>query len=260
MNEDVGKKIAIVTGASGGIGRTFVDELMKEELDEIWVIGRNKERLAAILQQYGQKIVCICMDLTNSQDMLSLKEQLNQRKVWVAYLINNAGIAQMKPSLHFSDEEIEQTIQLNCQVPVILSHYCIPFMKKGSKILNISSASAFQPVPYINLYASTKAFEKSYSLALNEELKSTGITVTAVCPSWVDTKMLMREINGKPVKFPGLVSPLQVVQKAMKDAKKGKDLSICSLYVHCLYYIVKFLPRHWIIKQWMYSLRKFKED
>ena len=100
MNEDVGKKIAIVTGASGGIGRTFVDELMKEELDEIWVIGRNKERLNAILQQYGQKIVCICMDLTNSQDLLSLKDQLNQRKVWVAYLLIMQEL-QMKPSLHF---------------------------------------------------------------------------------------------------------------------------------------------------------------
>ena len=70
-------------------------------------------------------------------------------------------------------------------------------MEKGAKILNISSASACQPVPYINLYATTKAFERSYPCALNAELKLSGIAVTAVCPSWVDTAMLSKEIDGK---------------------------------------------------------------
>lgn len=180
-----------------------------------------------------------------------------EQKVSVLYLINNAGIAHMMASKDFSDVEIEKTIKLNCSVPVILTNYCIPFMKKGSKIINVSSASAFHPVPYINLYAATKAFERSYSRALNMELKSLGITVTAVCPSWVDTKMLIKEINGIKVKFPGIVSPQKVVQKAIKDAKKGKDMSICSFYVKCQHFNVKLMPQKLTMKVWMQSIKKY---
>ena len=130
-------------------------------------------------------------------------------------------------------------------------------MEKGSKILNISSASAFQPVPFINLYASTKAFERNYSRALNKELRSAGITVTAVCPSWVDTPMLTKELNGKSIRFPGIVTPEKVVKKALKDAKKGKDMSICSLYVKCQHINVKLLPQTLTMKIWLHSIKKY---
>lgn len=256
-DKNISKKIAIVTGATGGIGREFVREVKKEDVDEVWIVGRNKERLAAMKKQFGKKIVPVCADLTSSQDLKSIQVLLMEQKVSVLYLINNAGIAHMMASKDFSDVEIEKTIKLNCSVPVILTNYCIPFMKKGSKIINVSSASAFHPVPYINLYAATKAFERSYSRALNMELKSLGITVTAVCPSWVDTKMLIKEINGIKVKFPGIVSPQKVVQKAIKDAKKGKDMSICSFYVKCQHFNVKLMPQKLTMKVWMQSIKKY---
>lgn len=171
-NQCIHQKIAIVTGASGGIGKEFVCELMKEDIDKIWVVGRNAERLSLLQKQYGDKIVCVCKDLTDSQDLLSIEALLVEQNVIISYLINNAGIAQMKPSKDLQPQEIEKTILLNCYAPVVLTNICLPFMKKGSIVMNISSASAFQPVPYINLYAATKSFEKSYSLALNEELKN----------------------------------------------------------------------------------------
>ncbi len=151
------------------------------------------------------------------------------------------------PSKDFNAEEIEKTIMLNCNVPVTLTNYCIPYMKNGSKIINVSSAAAFQPVHLINLYAATKAFEHSYSRALNMELKPVGITVTAVSPSWVDTDMLSKEINGSKVKFPGIVSPQKVAEKAIKDSKKGKDVSVCSFYVKCQHLNVKLLPHNLVM-------------
>lgn len=250
------KTIAIITGASGGIGKEFVRELCKEALDEIWIIGRSSERLAETKEQYGKKIIPICADLTNEQDLLSIQSFITD-DVWVDYLINNAGIAQMMPSKDLGTDTINQTIGLNCNAPVILTNYCIPHMRRGSKIINVSSASAFQPVPFINLYAATKAFEHSYSRALNMELKPMGITVTAVSPSWVDTKMLKKELNGKKVKFYGMVTPQAVVQKAIKDAKKGKDVSICSLYVKCQHLHVKLLPHKLIMRIWMRSIKKY---
>ena len=250
------KAIAIITGATGGIGKEFVDELSKEALDEIWIIGRNSERLIEIKEQYGEKIIPISADLTNEQDLLSIQALLTD-KVWVAYLVNNAGIAQMMSSKDLETDVINQTIRLNCNVPVILTNYCIPYMKRGSKIINVSSASAFQPVPFINLYAATKAFEHSYSRALNMELKSMGITVTAASPSWVDTKMLTKEVNGKRVKFYGMVSPEAVAKKAIKDAKKGKDVSICSIFVKCQHLNVKLLPHKLVMKIWMRNIKKY---
>ena len=130
-------------------------------------------------------------------------------------------------------------------------------MSVGSKILNICSASAFQPVPYINLYASTKAFERSYSRALNVELKPLGISVTAVCPGWIDTDMLAKEMNGKKVKFPGIVSPKRVAEKAMKDAEKGRDTSVCSFYVKCQHVNVKLLPQKSTMKIWMKHIKQY---
>ena len=251
------KKIAIVTGASGGMGQVFVRELAKETLDEIWIIGRNEQRLFALKNEFGERIMPVCKDLTKNEDILSFSDLLKKQNPSVMWLVNNAGIARMAPSKEFSYSEIEQTIDLNCKAPAVLINICIPFMEKGAKILNISSASAFQPVPFINLYAATKAFERSYSRALNAELKSYGITVTAVCPSWVDTDMLSKEINGKEVRFPGIAAPERVVEKALKDAKKGRDMSICSLYVKCQHLNVKLLPQRLTMKIWLHGIKKY---
>jgi len=148
----------------------------------------------------------------------------------------------------FSLDEISRTIDVNCKAPVLLCNICIPYMKSGSNILNISSASAFQPNPYINLYAASKAFERNYSRALNVELEGTGITVTAVCPGWVDTEMLVKEMNGKKVKLPGMVKAERVVKTALRDAKKGRDMSVCSLYVKCQHLNVKMMPQRLVMK------------
>lgn len=251
------KKIAIVTGASGGIGKAFVEELTKEPLDEIWVIGRSKERLLQLQDTFGTIIFPICIDLTKTSELPSISDLLKERSCHIQWLVNNAGIARMAPSMDFPLSEIEQTIDLNCKAPIALMNICIPFMEKGAHILNISSASSFQPVPHINLYAATKVFERSYSRALNVELKPYDITVTAVCPSWVDTELLTKEIDGKNVHFPGIVAPGKVAKKAMKDAKRGKDMSICSFYVKCQHLNVKLMPQKLTMKLWMHDIKKY---
>ena len=279
------KRIAIVTGATGGIGSEFVKALFKEKLDEIWMIGRSLTKIEEtgknILESMNEKdsilaeqsknsqdsgkidaricpkLISVTLDLTKYEELAVLREKIQSENADIRYLINNAGIAAAKASTEFMEAEITQTISLNCTAPVLLTNLCIPFMEAGSHILNLSSASAFQPVPYINLYASTKAFERSYSRALNVELKEKGITVTAVCPSWVDTKLLTKEVNGKKIHFAGMVSPDRVVKQAMKDTKKGKDMSICSFYVKCQHFNVKIWPQRFSMKLWMMQIRKY---
>lgn len=251
------KRIAIVSGASGGIGREFTKLMLQEEVDEIWAIARNEGKLTALKKELGDKIVTIPRDLSKSAELLAIGELLKNQKPAVIYLINNAGLAKMGSYQEFSMEEIEATVSINCSAVAMLCTLCIPYMRRGSRILNISSASSFQPLPYLNLYAATKAFERSYSRALNAELKGTGITVTAVCPSWVDTDLLMKEWNGKKVHFPGLVPPDRVTVQALRDAKSGKDMSVCTLYVKCVHVLAKLSPQKMTMTAWLRKIKKY---
>lgn len=155
------KKIVILTGATGGLGREFLKQILKEEVDEVWSIARNSQKLLELQKEYGHKVIPVSADLSDIKGIQQIKELLQEKKPLVAYLINNAGSAKMGKYSDFSIEEIDRTVNLNCKAPVMLTQLCIPYMGKGSKILNISSASAFQPNPYINLYAASKAFGKN---------------------------------------------------------------------------------------------------
>lgn len=218
------------------------------------------QKLLELRKEHGEKIIPMSIDLSDMKGIKQIENMLEENRPHVEYLINNAGIARMGKYNDFSIEEIDKTINVNCKAPVMLAQICIPYMGKGSKILNISSASAFQPNPYINLYAASKVFERSYSRALNAELNGTGITSVAVCPGWIDTELLQKEINGKKVRFPGLVTPDRVVKQAIKDAKKGKDMSVCSLYVKCQHMNVKLLPQRWVMKIWMAGIGKYLKE
>lgn len=253
------KKIALITGATGGLGKEFVKLLLKEDIDEIWAVARNVKKLETLKNEFGEKIKPISKDLSNSEEVKSLPELVKKEDAELKYLINNAGIARMDLTENFTADEIEKTLDLNCKALALLSVLSIPLMKKGSHILNISSMSSFQPVPYINLYASTKVFERSFSRALNAELKKKGITVTAVCPGWTDTELLSKEMNGNKVKFPGLVKPSLVAEKAINDAKRGKDMSVCTAYAKYIHFISKISPQKAVMRTWLKGIRKYVE-
>ncbi len=251
------KHVALVTGATGGIGREFVRLLAEEGVWEIWAIARSVDALDDLRGRYGQCVVPVPADLTTQGGIATIRGRLEADHPQVAWLINNAGIAKMGSPEEFLIPEIEATITLNCSALAVLSTLCLPFMQKGSCILNVSSASAFQPVPYLNLYAATKAFERSYSRALGAELKALGITVTAVCPSWVDTDLLTREVNGRRVAFPGLVQPGEVAAKALRDARKGRDQSIVPFYAQYLHVAAKIFPTKLVMHTWLRMLKRY---
>ena len=252
------KKIAVVTGASGGLGKAFVELMLREDVEEIWCIARNEEKLHALKNAYGEKIVVLPLDLSDAANIERIGALLKERRASVSYLINNAGVGEkLAPYENFTLAQISNLITVNCTSVVSLCAVCIPYMGKGSRLINLASQSAFQPVPYLNLYASSKAFIRHYTRALAVELKSTGITATAVCPGWVDTGMLTREIGGKPVHFPGLTGARRVAEKALSDAKKNKDMSVCTLYVKYMHLLAKLFPQKAVMKGWVASVKKY---
>ena len=250
-------KIAIVTGTTGGLGQEFVKELLKEDVDEIWAVARNEDKLCQLKEKFGDKVRPVKCDLGSTEDIAKLKALLENERPDIRLLINNAGTGKMGSYSEFTEEDISKTIDINCKAVCLMCSCSIPFMSKGSRILNISSASSFQPVPYINLYAASKVFVRSYSRALNAELKDRGILCTAVCPGWIDTDMLKKEYNGKPVKYPGLVKPDRVAVQALRDSAKGRDMSVCSFFVKYEHFLSKILPQKAIMKMWLRGIKDY---
>ncbi len=253
------KRISIVTGATGGLGREFVKLLLKEDVDEIWMVARNTEKLNKLNEDYGSKIVPISCDLSQIKSLDVIEGMLLECKPLVCYLINNAGGGRMGSYNEFSKAEIEAHIMTHCTATAVLCSLCIPYMEKGSHIVNMASQAAFQPVPYINLYAAGKAFVRSYTRALNVELKDTGIVSTVACPGWVKTDLLESKRNGKQIHFPGLALPEAVAAKTFKDAKKDKDISVYGAYVKYMHMLAKIFPQRLVMKTWLKQIKDYSE-
>jgi len=247
--------IAIITGATGDIGEEFVKTLLSE-VDTVWAVGRSENKLNVLKEKYGEKILPVVCDLTDKDAVLNLCQRIESEKLQIKYLVNNAGVAKMAAVSKFTYDEINDMFDLNARAATLLCRAAIPFMPKGSYILNIASASAFQPNPYIALYSASKAYLLSFTRSLNVENED--ITCVAVCPGWVDTKMLPgKDQNGKEIKYPGMCTAEQVVSAALKDARKGKDVSVCSFYYRYMRFLSKVLPHRTCMKYWMRAIRQY---
>ncbi len=249
------KKIAIITGASTGLGREFVKLILeKKEIEEIWAIARHQDKLDKLRRQLGNRIRTFSIDLSNRARIEEFGVMLSESDVEVRYLINNAGYAKFCSYHDLNVADSLNMIDLNIGGVVAMGLVCIPHMPSGSHIVNIASQAAFQPLPYQNLYSSTKAFVRNYTRALNVELEDCGITATAVCPGWIKTHLYERANIGaaKATKrFCGMTTPDKVAKKAMADADRGKDISIYSLYVNFCHIGAKLLPQQLMMKLWL---------
>lgn len=236
--------IIIVTGAAGGIGKEFVRQLKNEKgIDEIWVVGRTQSKLDALKEEFGDKIVPMPVDVCDDAQMEAFQETMKQKNVTVKWLINCAGTrALYKPGASLT--RFLATIRTNGVGNIAMCYICIPFLKKGSYIVNVSSAASFQPLPFNNTYAASKVALRFYTKGLERELKGKGIKITCCCPGWVDTELMkFKPDEVTPIiKLPGVTTGPHVAKKAIKDARKGKSISFPTLKVHRDYYLTKYLP------------------
>ncbi len=249
------KKIAVVTGASSGMGRDFVKQIgEKEHFDEIWAIARRLDRLKSLGEECSVPIRPISLDLTDESSFIKYKEMLNEEKCEVSLLVNCSGYGKFG---RYDDIEMQDKmgmIDLNCKALVMITELTLPYMKEGSHIIELDSLSSFQPVPYIGVYGATKAFVLSYSRSLNRELKPRGIKVCAVCPGWVRTEFFERAKtkNEKAVTYYNKVwESADVVKTAIRDAYRGKDVSIHGASVRAQVLLTKLLPHSLVMSIWL---------
>ena len=247
-------KIAVITGASSGMGLEFAKAIDAEEtLDEIWLIARRKERLEELSKSLRAKARILPMDLGKSESFDEYKALLEEEKPLISTLCNAAGFGRFAL---FTETELEVNlamIDLNDKALVAMTQLSLPYMKRGSRVINLDSLSAFQPVPYQCIYGSTKAFVLSFSRALNVELEPRGIRVMAVSPGWVKTEFFDHAVsdNGAVTYYDILWEPADVAKRAMRDYKKGKDVSILGHSVRRQVLLVKLLPHRLVMKVWM---------
>lgn len=195
--------IALVTGASSGLGREFVRQLSADPaVREIWAIARRQDRLEQLKRISARPVRAIPLDLTQRASILRLGELLAEETPDIAVLVCAAGAGKMGRTDSLSPEENDAMIELNCKAAVAVTSLCLPYLRRGSRVLELCSTAAFQPMPGLNVYAATKAFLQSYTKTLHYESLPKGIHVTAVCPYWVkDTEFIPLAQEGKPGQF-----------------------------------------------------------
>ncbi len=248
--------IAIVTGASSGMGREFVLQVSKKEnFDEIWVIARRLDRLEALAGEIDTRIRPIALDLTKKESFGILHDLLHREHPNVRVLANCSGYGKFGSYLDVTCDDCMGMIDLNCRALTMVTNIVLPYMSEGAHIMNLDSLSSFQPVPYLNVYAATKAYVLSYSRALNAELKARKINVLAVCPGFVRTEFFDRAktANDKAVTNYGTVYEAHdVIRKAVKDLYAGKkDVSIYAFKIRAQVLLTKLLPHRLIMKIWL---------
>lgn len=249
------KNIAIITGASSGIGKYFAETVdTAGKFDEVWVIARSLDRLEALRDTVPFPTRAIALDLSEKTSYAEFGKLLEEEMPNVQLLINCSGFGKFCATLDAPLETNLNMIDLNCEAIVALCQLSIPYMETGAKIINIASVAAFQPIPYINVYGATKAFVLSYSRALNREMKSRGISVTAVCPFWTKTEFFNRAVAAEkdPVvkKYVAMYEPQQIVTRAWRDMKKGKDVSMYGFIARAQTLLTKLLPHKIIMSVW----------
>ena len=261
MADTVQKKIAVITGASSGMGREFVLALDKQqEFDELWLIARRRDKLEALASETRAPVRAISLDLGVQTEIDKYKELLAQEKPDVRVLVNAAGFGKFKAFSDLTLEEQLSMIDLNDKALVSMTYLTLPYMKEGSCIYQLGSLSSFQPVPYINVYGASKAFVLSFSRALNKELKKQkrGIKVMAVCPGWVSTDFFDRAVvdNDTIVYYNRFYTAEAVIKRALRDMKKGKDVSICGFPVRSQVLATKLLPHGIVMEIWCKQQKK----
>lgn len=249
-------KIAVITGASSGMGREFVKQVWrKEKFDEIWVIARRKEDLESLKKEVKVKIRPISLDLKNPESFEIYKELLKNENPEIALLANIAGYGKFGKYDQISLEDCMGMIDLNCKALVAMTQLTLPYMKRGSKILQLDSLSAFQPVPYLNVYGSTKSFVLSYSRALNRELKTKGIRVMSVNPGWVKTEFFdhaKQSSDDAVTYFNVMYDAKDVMKTAIRDLyHTKKDVSIHGFQIKVQVLLVKLFPHKIVMNIWM---------
>ena len=244
-------KTALITGASSGIGEAFARTLAAQGSDLI-LVARSEDKLRALARQlnelYSRRVEVVTADLGLAGSAAKVHAAADALGMPVDLLINNAGFGTVGSFAKQDAERERQEILLNAAAVVDLSHAFLPGMleRKRGAIVNVASMAAFQPMPYMSVYAATKAFVLSFSQGLRGEVRSKGVKVLAVCPGPVDTPFF--EATGsaglrKTVPKATMVTADDVVRATLRALKAGRSVVVPGVALKLAAAGTRLVPR-----------------
>lgn len=257
--------VAIITGASGGIGSEFARQLATLGLiDEFWFVARSEDKMKKLADELGVNAKIIGADLTCEDGINKVREALDAEKPEVKFLINASGFGNFGAFDELSEKEVVQMIDLNVKALVLLTHMTVPYMEPGGRIIQLGSGSCFTPLPYFNIYSSSKVFVLHYTKSLNYELKKYGVRATCFCPGWVGTDFLDKSVangNTHPKKIKPVLNCEKVVRGCIKASVKGKSMYVTGKYTKFQHVLFKLVPDSILSRIWLGMLTgKRKEE
>ena len=253
--------VAIITGASSGIGREFAFKLRDiAGVSEFWFIARNVERMEKVREELGVPCKILSLDLCKSEDIEKYRLELEREKPQISFLVNAAGFGVFGSFDILTEKTVTDMIDLNIKATVLITHMSIPYMKRGGRIIELGSGSCFTPLPHFNIYSSSKVFVLHYTKALNYELRPYGVRATCFCPGWVDTAFLPKSLDAPGAYVPKKMKPLNSVEKVVsgcvKASIKGKAMYVTNWYTKLQHLLFKLLPDCILTKLWLGMLKK----
>ena len=246
---------AIVTGASSGIGLEFARELARRG-HPVLAIARRRERLEALAKEAaerGRRIESLSADLATEQGLALVLRRLDELGE-IELLINNAGSATAGDFVGASPDHVIGEIRVNVEAVVELTQYVLGPMvrRRGGAVINLASVVGFQPFPHFAVYAATKAFVLSFTEALAEELKGTGVRILALCPGSVRTEIdVFAHNEGLLGKLPSLTAQ-QVVKTGLRALNNGRVVKVVGGLNRFLPFMGRFMPRQTV--RWLMGM------
>lgn len=246
-------KIAVVSGASSGMGRELVKVIDQKcpMIDEIWVIARRSDRLAQLQFHVHRPLRFFAMDLSKSENIYKLKSVMDAKKPHIYVLAASAGFGKYGKCTDMDINDALGMIDVNVRALTGMIQMALPYMVRGGRIIALASSAAFVPQPGFSIYAATKAYVLSYARSLGAELKKRRIYVTAVCPGPVKTEFFDHCGTGKSLsalKLFFMADPVKVVRLAWKDSMSKKPLSVYGKGMKSFRLISKIIPHGVILK------------
>lgn len=239
------KPTALITGASSGIGQELAREFARHGHGLV-LTARREDRLEALAEELRGKVpVCVIpADLGRRKGARRLLADLDDREIEVGVLVNNAGVAASGPFQSMDGRTARNLMQVNMASLVELTQGVLPAMlaRGRGRILNVASVAGFQAVPGIALYSATKAFVLSFSESLAEDLKGTGVTVTALCPGPTRTDMIA-DIEPLELAGPFMTSAREVAQDGYRASLAGEVVRIPGLANQAMVTWLQYQPR-----------------
>ena len=244
----------LITGATGGLGQAFVFELLKEN-QKLLLTSTSEEKIKALLQSINNKegVLTFVCNLSKKEDRKKLIQFIQQKKITINRLINNAGVIIEGDMQKFEDEQLENAIMVNCVGTLDLTKNIISIRDKNQKleVLTVASVAARYPIPHFGVYAATKAFLLSMMTALSYEYDKKDVTFSTVCPGGMATNKDMIE-SIKSMGLGGKLSTIKtekVAKIALKGLKKGKRVVTPGFFNKFLVFLGKLVPITFQAKQ-----------